>query len=374
MIKGTIVKRIIRGKERFYHQWRENGQTKSRYLKPEEILPLREQLERIKVKREDEDEERKINSFFLTGRRLEELGAAAGKLKKRALLATVSSAKDPFIILTGEPESGKTILLEQAIAALSAEDRARAAYLSCPVDFTAEAFLREFSSLYERGIRRFYLDALERSKAVMNLLPSLADTYLPLDCRFVTAKREAPASDELSAKHLTLSASPLSFADFNLLHSDSLADYLDYLGLSARVKALAPPLSPHFGALARAEALEKLTATLSEQILKDIVIRAISERRASTTTEVFTLELAHGGMDIVVADLKELTCELYEVKFAAERDDKQLARLLNSRNLDQIEHRYGMITTREVFYLGRNAWHTSGIYYRNVEKFLLTRA
>lgn len=380
MIKGTIVKRIIRGKERFYHQWRENGQTKSRYLKPEEILPLREQLERIKVKRtgegevEGEGEERKRISLFLTGRRLDELGAAVGKLKKRALLEAISSAKDPFLILTGEPESGKTILLEQAIAALAAEDRARAAYLSCPVDFTAEAFLREFSSLYERGIRRFYLDALERSKEVTNLLPSLADTYLPLGCRFVAAKRESPINDELSTKHLALSTSPLSFADFVLLHSDSLTDYLDYLGLSARVKALAPPLSPHFGALARAEALKKLTATLSEQLLKDIVIRAISERRASATTEVFTLELAHGGMDIVIADLKELTCELYEVKYAAERDDKQLARLLNSRNLDQIEHRYGMITTREVFYLGRNAWHASGIYYRNVEKFLLTRA
>ena len=44
--KGTIVRRTIRGTDRFYHQWRENGVTKSRYLSPGEIMPLRAQLER----------------------------------------------------------------------------------------------------------------------------------------------------------------------------------------------------------------------------------------------------------------------------------------------------------------------------------------
>ena len=46
---GTIVRRIIRGKERFYHQWRENGKTLSRYLKPGEVLPLREKIEKRKA-------------------------------------------------------------------------------------------------------------------------------------------------------------------------------------------------------------------------------------------------------------------------------------------------------------------------------------
>ena len=46
--KGTIVRRTIRGTDRFYHQWRENGVTRSRYLSPGEIMPLRAQLERRK--------------------------------------------------------------------------------------------------------------------------------------------------------------------------------------------------------------------------------------------------------------------------------------------------------------------------------------
>lgn len=373
MIKGTIVKRLIRGKERFYHQWRENGKTMSRYLKPDEILPLREKLEesREELKKKGVGvggERKKDSSLFLTGRRLEELSAAVSKLKKRTLLQSLITHHSSFIILSGAENSGKTVLLQQAIAALSPKDRARAAYFSCPVDFTASEFMAELSSAYENGIRIFHLDALERSQAIADLLPSLADTYLPLGCRFLVATRNLSNLSNFS----NLSASPLSFADFAVINnSDDLTDYLDSLGLSAQVKALAPPLSSHFGAVARAEAIEKLKTTLSERMLKDVLIREITERRASQTTEVFTLELPHGGMDIVVADAKELTCELYEVKFAAERDDKQLVRLLNSRNLDQIEHRYGMITNREVFYLGRNAWHTSGVYYRNAAKYLL---
>ncbi len=46
---GTIVRRTIRGAVRYYHQWRENGKTKSRYLKPDEIEPLRDLLARRKA-------------------------------------------------------------------------------------------------------------------------------------------------------------------------------------------------------------------------------------------------------------------------------------------------------------------------------------
>ena len=34
---GAIVRRTIRGAARFYHQWRENGATRSRYLKADEV-------------------------------------------------------------------------------------------------------------------------------------------------------------------------------------------------------------------------------------------------------------------------------------------------------------------------------------------------
>ena len=45
---GTLVKRTIRGAERFYHQWREDGKTRSRYLSRDEADELRRQVMRKK--------------------------------------------------------------------------------------------------------------------------------------------------------------------------------------------------------------------------------------------------------------------------------------------------------------------------------------
>lgn len=43
---GYISRKVIRGKECFYHQWKEDGRLVSRYLKEGELEPLREQIER----------------------------------------------------------------------------------------------------------------------------------------------------------------------------------------------------------------------------------------------------------------------------------------------------------------------------------------
>ncbi len=41
---GYISRKVIRGKECFYHQWKEDGKLKSRYLKAGELEPLQQQL------------------------------------------------------------------------------------------------------------------------------------------------------------------------------------------------------------------------------------------------------------------------------------------------------------------------------------------
>ena len=92
--KGTIVRRTIRGTDRFYHQWRENGVTKSRYLSPGEIMPLRAQLERRhellsfgsisqKMKQSSKTRNRTFQCDVLTGRFLAEYAASVGHDKKR---------------------------------------------------------------------------------------------------------------------------------------------------------------------------------------------------------------------------------------------------------------------------------------------------
>lgn len=372
-VKGTIIRRTIRGKERFYHQWREDGVTKSRYLKAEEVLPLRERLEREKtgsvpIRSGSAPVVRLFTSGVIAGARLKELTADIRRLKPREILADALSwmGSVPVFSLVGAPRSGKTTLLKELILSLSDDILPVCAYLSIPAALTAPEFLADLETLFSRGIRRFFIDGIDRADSLPGTVPVLEDIYVARGASFVLT---AVSADALSSFPV-LDTSRISFKDFcTMSGKDELEAYLEFRGL-AEILSSAPPPSPHLGAAARKRAHEKLRRECAEKLLKDLVLEETRLRRSSATIEVFAPTLPSGGVDMIVVDHEELTCELYEVRYALERDDKQIAHLENSRNLDHLEHLYGMITAREVLYLGRNAWHHAGVFYRNVSTYL----
>ncbi|MDO4939011.1 MAG: hypothetical protein Q4E54_03520 [Lachnospiraceae bacterium] len=71
---GSISRKIINGKERYYHQWYELGRTKSRYLKQDEVEEFRKNIEMrkkaeielktLKKKVKDNSGEKGIRSFL----------------------------------------------------------------------------------------------------------------------------------------------------------------------------------------------------------------------------------------------------------------------------------------------------------------------
>ena len=44
--RGYVSRKVIRGRETFYHQWKENGKVKSKYLRHDEVDGFREQIRR----------------------------------------------------------------------------------------------------------------------------------------------------------------------------------------------------------------------------------------------------------------------------------------------------------------------------------------
>ncbi len=175
--KGTIVRRNIRGTERFYHQWRENGVTKSRYLNPGEILPLRAQLARrqylqaLAGRRDKGPIPADFRCDVLTGRFLAEYAAAAKFPQKREAFADLAHfiqtaegsvpadclGEMPRFIVGGYG-TGKTTLLRQLIQALPPTRRAKAAYIrltgtEAPADVTAD-----LARLRDLGFRLAFID------------------------------------------------------------------------------------------------------------------------------------------------------------------------------------------------------------------------
>ncbi|MBQ6137494.1 MAG: hypothetical protein IJI73_09010, partial [Kiritimatiellae bacterium] len=145
---GSIVRRKIRGAYRFYHQWREDGRTRSRYLKPDEVLPLRRQIERRKalLRRADRSDEAKVRGVFaadppppplgdaLTGRMLHEFALGAKRFTPRRMLPDVldflrRDASDRALLLDGHAGTGRTTLMRHAALAMTDEEREATAYV-----------------------------------------------------------------------------------------------------------------------------------------------------------------------------------------------------------------------------------------------------
>ena len=189
--KGTIVRRMIRGTARFYHQWRENGVTKNRYLRPGEIEPLRAKLDRRKYLEGLDGSvtgvsaEASFRCDVLTGGLLAEYAAGTARFRNRDAFA------DEFAFLAGGGERprflvgpcgvGKTTLLRQLVHALPPTLRAQTAYLRLTGVERAADLTADLSRLRDLGFRRVLVDDAERLDGLpgagMTLL--LAGTSVP---------------------------------------------------------------------------------------------------------------------------------------------------------------------------------------------------
>ena len=480
---GTIVRRIIRGKERFYHQWRENGKTLSRYLRADEVLPLREKIEKRKALAADNAPrlERAHSALLerasaqscrfvcgvLTGKRLSELAASVRPLKSRnALKPVIRFLKEPpscrLLLVQGLPQTGKTTLLRQAIGELTASERETCAYLSLPADIASKTLFADLHALADAGVDRLLIDGFDRARTSCTMCAAIEDTFAAtgmrivltattpsslvvpartevvsttfLDCAEFLSEREGatvddylrrggPTADQICERDLntldalnrrillrvlndasrqhtarsarlgsdiqrlirrlgeTLGDEPSAedvarLRTFSVVATAEDETFLVLPGLRRHLserlvrELLADDVAAHLGAAERKIVEETILNLVADRTLADLVLYKALRTRRNETTDVFRVRFPSGGFDVVIADREELTCELYEVRNAAERNDRQLVNLTDPDMLDTIERRYGTIVSRTLVYNGRNAWHTSGIAYRKAEDFI----
>ncbi len=104
-------------------------------------------------------------------------------------------------------------------------------------------------------------------------------------------------------------------------------------------------------------------------ILKDIVLfetgRGVSERYRA-----FRLHFPEGSFDMVVYDKEQNQCTVFEIIDEMEVQQKNYKNLIDDAKINELEKRYGKITTKYILYRGEDYFEDDKIVYMNVENYL----
>ena len=103
------------------------------------------------------------------------------------------------------------------------------------------------------------------------------------------------------------------------------------------------------------------------RMMEDIVL--LETMLAHPDKKVFKLQFPIGEYDMVVYDPKELSCEIYEVKYSTEMVPEQCRHLKDEEKCAMTIHRYGDIRGKYVIYRG-NPCSCGDVQYLNVEEYL----
>lgn len=114
---------------------------------------------------------------------------------------------------------------------------------------------------------------------------------------------------------------------------------------------------------------EGVLEEVRNRILKDIVLMetsiGISERYRA-----FRVHLPEGSFDMVVYDKERNECTVFEIVDVKEVQQKNYKNLIDEVKINEIESRFGKITTKYILYRGEDYFDDDKIVYLNVENYL----
>ena len=250
---GSIVRREIRGAERFYHQWREDGRTRSRYLKPVEAEELgakiarRKELKRILSDRAQHGAvlpTSAVPSFLTnvtTGENLVRLAHGVESFKTRDMFPTImkylrSDTHDRVLVVCGLRRTGKTTMLRQAVLALSADERAKTAYAKMTERDTMASLRADLETLQATGFKYVFLDEVTLMEDFIDTAGILSDIFAGMGMKIVLSGTDSlgfwfAERDELYDRAFTLHTTFIPFREHaRLLGTDDVDDYINFGG------------------------------------------------------------------------------------------------------------------------------------------------
>ena len=250
--QGSINIKKIKGKEQPYLQWRENGKSKSKYIKKDEREQIIAGVERRKQLQDELRELKKLEvvdtpvatkfeTSVVIGNRLLAMTKGVRNWKERDCFKQLqkylnSDSTDRVCLVFGLRRTGKTTMLRQAVLKMTTEQASKTAYIKAKGTDTMAAMDRDLEKLLEFGYENVFIDEVTLMEDFIDSAALFSDIYAAQGMKIVLSGTDSlgfwfALHQELYDRAITIHTTFIPFREHSrLLGIDSIDEYIRYGG------------------------------------------------------------------------------------------------------------------------------------------------
>lgn len=256
---GYVTRKKINNRIYYYHQWKEDGKTKSHILKEDEIPVLQEQINQRKLLqkqvkdlkhlavRESYGSAKKQTQAFdynmqvLYGDKLRDLTRSVTGWEKRDCYDVVDrymkgSSYDRVCLIYGLRRTGKTTIVKQIINEMVPAEFVRTAYIKATAKDTMAGLNADLKRLQMEGYRHFFIDEVTLMEDFVDSAGLLSDVYAAQGVKIVLSGTDSlgfyfAMHEELYDRAIMVHTTYIPFREHSrLLKISSIDEYIRYGG------------------------------------------------------------------------------------------------------------------------------------------------
>lgn len=256
---GYITRKKINNRIYHYHQWKENGKTKSHILKTDEIQSLQEQIDQRKLLQKQLKDlqhmsvrESAAHPYRMTpvpdyqmhvlyGSDLKDMVQAVDGWEKRDCFSIVDDyihgeSYDRVCLIYGLRRTGKTTIIKQILSEMRPEELAGAVYMKAVQTDTMASLNMDLKRLRREGFRYFFIDEVTLMQDFVDSAGLLSDVYAAQGIKIVLSGTDSlgfyfAIHEELYDRAVMVHTTFIPFREHSrLLRVGSIDEYIRYGG------------------------------------------------------------------------------------------------------------------------------------------------